>query len=282
MSSPAAAGGSRRQVIIERRRGRLVFDFAELWAYRELLLFLAWREVRVRYKQSALGIAWVLIQPLITMLLFTVVFGRLAHLPSDTLPYPLFVLSGLLPWQLFANSLTRVGGSLVQNANLLTKVYFPRLIIPLAAALAGLVDFAISLILLVVVLIYYGVRPGWQMVALPFFVLLSLLAAISVGLWMAALNVRYRDIQVGLPFLIQIWFFATPVAYAASLVGGGFSRLLYDLNPMASVVQGFRWTLTGGPAPGIQLLGSTALLLAVLIGGLIYFRGAEKTFADVV
>jgi len=257
-------------------------DFGELWAYRELLLFLAWREVRVRYKQSALGIAWVLIQPLITMVLFSVVFGRLAHLPSGALPYPLFVLSGLLPWQLFASSLTRAGGSLVQNANLLTKVYFPRLIIPLAAAIAGLVDFAISLILLVAVLIYYGVRPGWQMLALPLFVMLALLAAIAIGLWLSALNVRYRDIQVGLPFLIQIWFFATPVAYSASLVGGGLTRLLYDLNPMASVIQGFRWSLTGGPAPGIQLLGSTALLLAILIGGLIYFRRAEKTFADVV
>ncbi len=282
MSSRTEARGSRRLVIIEPSRGRLGLDFGELWGYRELLLFLAWREVRVRYKQSALGIAWVLIQPLITMVLFSVVFGRLAHLPSGALPYPLFVLSGLLPWQLFASSLTRAGGSLVQNANLLTKVYFPRLIIPLAAAIAGLVDFAISLILLVAVLIYYGVRPGWQMLALPLFVMLALLAAIAIGLWLSALNVRYRDIQVGLPFLIQIWFFATPVAYSASLVGGGLTRLLYDLNPMASVIQGFRWSLTGGPAPGIQLLGSTALLLAILIGGLIYFRRAEKTFADVV
>jgi len=282
MSSRSKGVDSRRLVILEPRRGRLAFDFGELWSYRELLLFLTWREIRVRYKQSALGIAWVLIQPLITMVLFTVVFGRLAHLPSDALPYPLFVLSGLLPWQLFATSLTRSSGSLVQNANLLTKVYFPRLIVPLAAAFAGLVDFAISLVLLVGVLIYYGVRPGWQILSLPFFALLALFGAISLGLWLSALNVRYRDIQVGLPFLIQIWFFATPVAYAASLVGGGISRLLYDLNPMASVVQGFRWSLTGGPAPGIQLLGSTALLLAVLIGGLIYFRGAEKTFADVV
>lgn len=282
MSARAAAGASRRVVVIQPSRGALALNFGELWEYRELLVFLAWREVRVRYKQSALGIAWVLIQPLATMVIFSVVFGRFAHLPSEGLPYPLFVLTGLLPWQLFGSSLTRTGGSLVANANLLTKVYFPRLIIPLAAALAGVVDFAISLILLVGALIYYGVRPGWQMLALPVFALLALLAAISVGLWLSALNVRYRDVQVALPFLVQIWLFASPVTYSVSLVPTGISRLIYDLNPMASVIQGFRWSLTGGPAPGIQLLGATALLLAILVGGLIYFRTAEKTFADVI
>jgi len=282
MSARAAAGASRRVVVIEPSRGALAFNFGELWEYRELLFFLAWREVRVRYKQSALGIAWVLIQPLATMVIFSVVFGRFAHLPSEGLPYPLFVLTGLLPWQLFGSSLTRTGGSLVANANLLTKVYFPRLIIPLAAALAGVVDFAISLVLLVAALIYYGVRPGWQMLTLPFFALLALLAAVSVGLWLSALNVRYRDVQVALPFLVQIWLFASPVTYSVSLVPGGISRLIYDLNPMASVIQGFRWSLTGGPAPGIQLLGATALLLAILVGGLIYFRTAQKTFADVI
>jgi lipopolysaccharide transport system permease protein len=282
VSARAAAGASRRVVIIEPSRGALAFNFTELWEYRELLIFLAWREVRVRYKQSALGIGWVLVQPLVAMIIFSVVFGRFARLPSEGLPYPLFVLSGLLPWQLFGSSLTRTGGSLVANANLLTKVYFPRLIIPLAAALAGVVDFAISLVLLVGVLVYYGVRPGWQVLTLPVFALLALLAAIAVGLWLSALNVRYRDVQVALPFLVQIWMFASPVTYSVSLVPGGISRLIYDLNPMASVIQGFRWSLTGGPAPGIQLLGATALLLAILIGGLIYFRTAEKTFADVI
>ncbi len=272
----------RKPVVIEPSRGPLAFNFGELWEYRELLLFLAWREVRVRYYQSALGIAWMILQPLLAMVIFSVVFGRLAHLPSEGLPYPLFVLAGLLPWQLFASSLTRSAGSLVANANLLTKVYFPRLIIPLAAALAGLVDFTISLLLLVAALIYYGVRPGWEILTLPFFALLALLAAISLGLWLSALNVRYRDVQVALPFLIQIWLFASPVTYSASLVPGGASRLLYELNPLASIVQGFRWSLAGGTPPGIQLLGATALLLAVLIGGLIYFRAAEKNFADVV
>jgi lipopolysaccharide transport system permease protein len=282
MSSRSAAAGSRPLVIIEPRRGPLAFNFAELWEYRELLVFLAWREVRVRYKQTALGVAWVLIQPLVSMLIFTVIFGRIAHLPSEGVPYPLFILAGLLPWQLFALSLARTGGSLVANANLLTKVYFPRLIIPLSAALAGVVDFAISLILLVGVLVYYGVKPGWQLVAIPVFALLSLLAAFSVGLWLAVLNVRYRDVQVALPFLVQIWFFASPVAYSATLVPSGIWRLIYGFNPMTGVIQGFRWSLTGGAPPGIQLLGSTALLLAILIGGLIYFRAAEKTFADVV
>jgi len=278
----SAATAPRRVVVIEPRRGALAFNFGELWEYRELLVFLAWREVRVRYKQSVLGIGWVLIQPLVAMIIFSVVFGRFAKLPSEGLPYPLFVLTGLMPWQLFASSLTRTAGSLVGNSNLLTKVYFPRLIIPLAAALAGVVDFVISLLLLVVVLIYYGVRPGWEIVTLPLFAFLALLAAISFGLWLSALNVRYRDVLIALPFLVQIWFFASPVSYSMSLVPGGFSRLLYGLNPMASVVQGFRWSLTGGPGPGIQLLGATALLLAVLISALIYFRIAEKTFADVV
>jgi lipopolysaccharide transport system permease protein len=269
-------------VIIEPRRGPLAFNFPELWAYRELLVFLAWREVRVRYKQSVLGIVWVLIQPLATMVFFSLVFGRLAHLPSEGVPYPLFILSGLLPWQLFASALTRTGNSLVTNSNLLTKVYFPRLIIPFASALASLVDFTISLTLLVGALIYYGVRPGWQMLAVPVFALLAVLAAISLGLWLSALNVRYRDVQVALPFLVQIGLFASPVTYSASLVPSGTSRLIYNLNPMASVIQGFRWSLIGGPAPGLQLLGATALILAILIGGLIYFRAAERTFADVV
>ncbi|HXN92752.1 MAG TPA: ABC transporter permease [Candidatus Sulfotelmatobacter sp.] len=282
MSLRAAAGAARRPVIIEPRRGPLAFNFGELWEYRELLIYLAWREVRVRYKQSVLGIAWMLLQPLAAMTIFSVVFGRFAHLPSEGMPYPLFVLAGLLPWQLFASSLTRSAGSLVGNANLLTKVYFPRLIIPLSAALAGLVDFTISLVLLVGALIYFGVRPGWQIVTLPFFALLALLAAISLGLWLSALNVRYRDVQVALPFIVQIWLFASPVTYSASLVPGGASRLIYELNPMASIIQGFRWSLAGGTPPGLQLLGSTALLLAILIGGLIYFRSAEKTFADVV
>jgi len=282
VSLRAAAGAARRPVIIEPRRGPLAFNFGELWEYRELLIYLAWREVRVRYKQSVLGIAWMLLQPLAAMTIFSVVFGRFAHLPSEGMPYPLFVLAGLLPWQLFASSLTRSAGSLVGNANLLTKVYFPRLIIPLSAALAGLVDFTISLVLLVGALIYFGVRPGWQIVTLPFFALLALLAAISLGLWLSALNVRYRDVQVALPFIVQIWLFASPVTYSASLVPGGASRLIYELNPMASIIQGFRWSLAGGTPPGLQLLGSTALLLAILIGGLIYFRSAEKTFADVV
>jgi lipopolysaccharide transport system permease protein len=282
MSSGVAADGRRRQIVIERRRGPLAFDFAEFWAYRELLVFLAWREIRVRYKQTALGIAWVLLQPLVSMLIFTIIFGRIAHLPSEGVPYPLFILAGLLPWQLFALALTRTGGSLVSNANLLTKVYFPRLVIPLSTTLAGVVDFAITLLLLVTVMIYYGVRPGWPLLAIPLFALLTLVAAFSVGLWLAALNVRFRDVQVALPFVVQVWFFASPFAYSASLVPGGILRILFNINPMASIIQGFRWCLTGGQAPGLQLLGSTAFLVVLMVGGLIYFRSAEKTFADVV
>jgi lipopolysaccharide transport system permease protein len=273
---------SRKRVVIEPSRGPLAFNPRELWEYRDLLFFLIWREVRVRYKQTALGIGWVLIQPLIAMIIFSVIFGQFAKLPSEGLPYPLFVLAGLLPWQLFAGSLTRTGGSLVRDAGLLTKIYFPRLLIPLSAALVGLVDFVLSLVLLGIMLVFYGVRPGWQILAMPVFALLAVLAAMAFGLWLSALNVRYRDIQVGLPFLVQIWFFVSPVAYSVTLVKGGISRLIYGLNPMASVIQGFRWSLVGGPAPGLELLGATSLILVVLIAGLIYFRAAEKTFADVV
>ena len=273
---------TRRPVVIEPSRGPLSIDFAELWRYRELLWFLAWREVRVRYKQSALGIAWMLIQPIAATLIFSVVFGRLAHLPSEGMPYPLFVLAGLLPWQLFASSLTRSTGSLVGNANLLTKVYFPRLIIPLSAALAGLVDFSIALLPLIAVMLYYGVHPGWQIITLPVFAALALLAAVALGLWLSALNVRYRDVQVALPFIVQIWLFASPVTYSATLVPGGTSQLIYELNPLASIIEGFRWSFAGGAAPGLPLLGAAALLLAILIGGLVYFRAAEKTFADEV
>lgn len=282
MSATATGTVARRTVVIEPRRGPLAIDFRELWEGRELLYFLAWREVRVRYKQTALGVVWILIQPLATMILFSLIFGRLARLPSEGIPYPLFVLCGLIPWQMFAMSLTRTAGSLVANANLLTKIYFPRLLIPLAAAAAGLVDFVFSLLLLVAVLVYYGVHPGWQLLAMPLFVLLALLTAIAFGLWLSALNVRYRDVHIALPFVIQIWFFASPIAYSATLVPGGFWRVAYSLNPMAGVIEGFRWSLTGGTPPGIQLLGSAALVLAILLGGLIYFRTAEKTFADEV
>jgi len=283
MNSVARAAASRQTVVIEPRRGALALNFRELWTARELLYFLAWREVRVRYKQTALGIVWILIQPLVTMLLFSLIFGRLAHLPSQDIPYPLFVLSGLIPWQMFAMSLTRTSGSLVASSNLLTKVYFPRLLIPLSAAVAGLVDFVFSLLLLALALVYYGVRPGWQLVLMPFFVLLALLTVVAIGLWLSALNVRYRDVHIALPFLVQVWFFASPVAYSATLVPHGFWSLVYSLNPMATVIAGFRWSLLGGSAPGIELVvGSTALVLAILVSGLIYFRTAEKSFADVV
>ena len=272
---------SRKRVVIQPSRP-LAFNPREVWEYRELLFFLVWREVRVRYKQTALGIGWVLIQPLIAMVIFSVIFGQFAKLPSEGLPYPLFVLTGLLPWQLFAGGLTRTAGRLVRDANLLTKIYFPRLLIPISAALAGLVDFVLSLVLLGIMLVYYGVRPGWQLLTIPTFALLAVLAAIAFGVWLAALNVRYRDVQVALPFLVQIWFFVSPVAYSATLVSSGISRLVYGLNPMASVIQGFRWSLVGGVGPGLQLLGATSLILAVLVGGLIYFRAAEKTFADVI
>jgi lipopolysaccharide transport system permease protein len=254
----------------------------ELWAYRELLYFLVWRDIKVRYKQTALGAAWAIIQPLLTMVVFTLFFGTLAQVPSDGIPYPLFSFAGLVPWTLFAYSLTESSGSLVSNQNLITKVYFPRLIIPLASVLSGLVDFAISFGVLLLLMLYYGVVPTVFVWTVPLFVLFAIVAALSVGIWLSALNVEFRDVRYTIPFLTQLWMFVTPLAYASSLVPARW-RIVYGLNPMAGVVEGFRWALLGRTAaPGPLLGASVSVVVLLLVGGIYYFRRMERTFADVV
>ncbi|MFQ5856396.1 MAG: ABC transporter permease [Anaerolineae bacterium] len=269
-------------LIIRPSKGWVPLRLADLWAYRELLYFLVWRDIKVRYKQTILGAAWAVIQPFFTMVVFSVFFGHFAKIPSDGLPYPIFAYCALLPWQLFAQALVEAGNSLVGNQQLITKVYFPRLVIALAAVLAGLVDFAIAFLVLVGMLVYYGIAPTAAVVTLPLFLLLLLATALAVGLWLSALNVQYRDVRYTIPFLTQFWLFATPVAYPASLLPEWW-RALFGLNPMAGVVEGFRWALLGtAHAPGPMLAVSVAVVLALLVGGLYYFRRMEKTFADVV
>jgi lipopolysaccharide transport system permease protein len=252
-----------------------------LWAYRELLYFLTLRDVKVRYKQTALGAAWAVIQPLFMMLVFSLFFGRLAKLPSDGIPYPVFTFCALLPWQLFAHALTESSNSLVANERLITKVYFPRLVVPLSAVLGGLVDFAVAFVILLVMMFYYGIVPTWAILTLPAFILLAIMTALGVGLWLSALNVKYRDVRYTINFLIQFWLFATPVAYSSSIVPERW-RALYGLNPMAGVVDGFRWALLGKQPPGAMLAVSFGVVVAILIGGLYYFRRMEQEFADVV
>jgi lipopolysaccharide transport system permease protein len=257
-------------------------DLRELWRYRELLYFLTLRDVRLRYKQTALGVAWVVLQPVLTVAVFTVFFGKLGKLPSDGVPYALFVLAALLPWQLFAYALTQSSNSLVAEQRLITKVYFPRLIVPVASVLSGLVDFAVAFALLLAGMAVFGVAPTWAVLAVPALVLFAVLTALAVGLWLSALNVQYRDVRYTIPFLTQFWLFASPVAYPASLVPPAW-RPVYGLNPMAGVVEGFRWALLGTAAPDWGLVAvSAAVVLLLLTGGVLYFRRMERTFADVV
>lgn len=253
----------------------------ELWDYRELLYFLTWRDVKVRYKQTALGAAWAIIQPLFMMLIFSLFFGRLAKMPSDGIPYPIFTFCALLPWQLFAHALTESSNSLVANERLITKVYFPRLVVPMAAVLGGLVDFGVAFVILLVMMAYYGIVPTSAIAILPAFVVLAIMTALAVGLWLSALNVKYRDVRYTINFLIQFWLFATPIAYPSSLVPERW-RPLYGLNPMVGVVEGFRWALLGAKPPGAMLWVSVSVVILLLVGGLFYFRRMEQEFADVV
>ncbi len=263
-------------------KGWLSMDLGELWRYRELIYFLTWRDIKVRYKQAVLGVGWAVLQPLLTVLIFTVIFGILLKTPSQGLPYPLFALSALLPWQLFATALQRSSVSLVGNANLITKIYFPRLAIPLSTVLAALVDFGVSFIVLLMVMIYYGAWPGWRILWILPIVLLTLVTALSVGLWLSALNVQYRDIQHMVPFIIQVWMYASPIVYPIETIPEGLWRSLYGLNPMVGVIQGFRWALLGGNPPDLTMVVSMGVVLILLITGVYYFRRMEKTFADVV
>jgi homopolymeric O-antigen transport system permease protein len=257
-------------------------ELSELWEYRELLYFLVWRDIKVRYKQTALGAAWAVMQPLFMMLVFSLFFGRLAKLPSDGIPYPVFTFCALIPWQLFANALTESSNSLIGNQNLITKVYFARLVIPIAAVLSGLVDFLIAFVLLLGMMLFYGILPGWSILALPAFILLAVLTALAVGLWLSALNVQFRDVRYTMNFLVQFWLFATPVAYPSSIVPEQW-RALYGINPMVGVVEGFRWALLGkSQPPGAMVFASIAVVLVLLLGGLYYFRRMEQEFADII
>jgi ABC-type polysaccharide/polyol phosphate export systems, permease component len=256
-------------------------DIKELWAYRELITAFTLRDVKLRYKQTGLGIAWAVLQPLLTMVIFTVFFGGLAKIPSDGVPYPLFVLAALLPWTLFAEGLTRSTTSMVTNSNIMTKVYFPRLIMPLSSIISPLVDFAVSFIILIAMMAYYGFMPTVNIVFLPVFLLLALATALGVGLWLSALNVKYRDFQYTVPFMIQIWMFASPVVYAASLVPESM-RVWYGLNPMAGVIEGFRWALLGTGAPSAMVLVSVGMVIVLLVSGMFYFRRMEQYYADIV
>lgn len=263
------------------RPGWVAINLSELWRYRELLVFYAIRDIKVRYKQTLLGAAWAILQPVLTMVVFSIFFGKLAGVPSDGVPYPVFAFCGLLPWQLFVYALTQSSNSLIQDAQVLTKVYFPRLIIPLASVIAGLVDFAIAFVVLVGIMFYYDIIPGWAMITLPLFAVLAVAAALAVGLWLSALNVKYRDVRYTIPFLAQFWLFVTPVAYSSSLVPPEW-QTVYRINPMVGVVDGFRWALLGKSPPGPMLIISVAATALLLIGGLFYFRRMEKSFADIV
>ena len=269
-------------IFIRPSSGWIGLKLHDIWEYRELLYFMIWRDLKVRYKQTALGAAWAVIQPFFSMVVFSLFFGKLAKMPSDGIPYPIFAYTGLVPWTFFSRGLTQSSNSLVDSANLIRKVYFPRLTIPIADVLSGLVDFAIAFLVLIGMMLYYGVVPSSRMVWLPAFLLLALVSALAVGLWLSVLNVEYRDVKYTVPFLTQFWMFATPIVYPSSLLTGKW-RVLFGLNPMVGVVEGFRWSLLGAKnSPGPMIAASSAAALALLIGGAFYFRRMEKTFADVV
>jgi lipopolysaccharide transport system permease protein len=268
--------------VIEPRRGWIALDLGEIWEYRELLFFLVWRDVKVRYKQTVLGAAWAVLQPFLTMIVFSLFFGRLAGVPSDDIPYPIFAFAALVPWTLFANGLTQSSNSMVSSANLIRKIYFPRLIIPTATVFSGLVDFAIAFLVLLAMMAFYGFAPTVNALWLPLLLLLALATSLGVGLWLSALNVQFRDVRYTLPFLTQFWLFATPIAYPSSLLDEPW-RTLYGINPMVGVVEGFRWALLGtDTAPGPMIAVSSVVAVLLLVSGALYFRRMERTFADVV
>ena len=276
-----AVSGDAPFLVIEPRRGFGALDLRELWHYRDLLYFLTWREISIRYKQTLLGFAWAIIQPLTAMVVFTVFLGKLAKVPSDGIPYPVFSYLGLLPWTYFANAVTRSGGSLVANANLLSKVYFPRVLIPLSGVLSAAVDFAIAFVVLLGLMLWYDITPAWSTLWLLPLTVLTALASFGVGTWLASLNVKYRDVQHAVPFLIQVWMYATPVVYPASIVPSRW-RTLFALNPLAGIVEAYRAATLGRPLDWSTLGVSAGATLALAIGGTVAFRRMERQFADIV
>lgn len=270
------------EIVIEPRSRWFVLGLREVWAYRELLYFLVWRDIKVRYKQTVMGVAWAVLQPVMTMVIFSFIFGSLANLPSDGIPYPIFTYTALLPWQLFSQSLSQSTSSLVTSKNLITKIYFPRLVIPVASPLSSLVDFFISLVVLVGLMIFYKIELTPRIIYLPFMIAFAVLASLSVSLWLSSLNVRYRDIQHTIPFIIQFWQYATPIAYSISIIPEEW-RMLYGLNPMVGVVEGFRWALLGKTVDlGFPFYLSILIVVILFIGGLISFKKMEDTFADII
>lgn len=281
LTSPSSFQGP--ETVYDPPRGWLDLRLKQLWQYRELLYFFVWRDLKVRYKQTMLGAAWAILQPVMTMVIFSIIFGKLVNIkPPSDIPYPVFTYVALLPWQLFSGALASASSSLVSNQSMITKVFFPRLLLPLASVLSGLVDFAIAFIVLLGLMIYYHLTPTWAVLYLPLFTLLALVTALAVGLWLSAFNVRYRDFKYIVPFLLQFWMYATPVAYPSELIPEKW-RLIFGLNPMTGVVEGFRWALLGQETGVSSLLIVAVVIVAIiLIGGLIYFQRMEQTFADIV
>jgi len=281
VSGPSASSET-PVTIIRPSRGWISLNLHELWEYRELLYFLTWRDIKVRYKQTVLGVAWAIIQPFFTMVVFSLFFGKLAKMPSDDIPYPVFSYAALVPWTFFANGLSQSSTSLVASANLIKKVYFPRLVVPISAVISGGVDFALAFAVLLGMMFFYSIVPTAAVIWLPLLLLLALVTSLGVGLWLTAMNVQFRDVRYAVPFLVQAWMFATPIAYPSSLLDEPW-RTLYGINPMAGVVEGFRWALLGTEtAPGPIIIVSTLVAVGLLVSGAYYFRRMEKTFADVV
>lgn len=272
----------RKKTIIKASDSLLKLNLTEVWEYRELLMMFVWRDITVRYKQSIVGIGWAVIQPVMTMVVFSIIFGHLANLPSDGIPYPIYTFCALLPWNYFARSLTDSSDSLVSSSHLITKVYFPRLILPLSKVLAGFVDFAIAFTILILLMVWYQILPSYGVFLLPLFILVAILSAFGIGLWLTALNVKYRDIKFVVPFVVQLWMYSSPVAYSISLIPANW-QWLYGLNPMVGVIEGFRWALLGKEAPNILMISvSTAIVLFIFWAGLFYFRAMEKNFPDII
>ena len=282
MEVPAGSATRKPSVVITPLKGLFQLDLVSIWSFRELLYFLVWRDVILRFKQTLIGGAWVILQPVITMVIFTLIFSNLARIPSDGVPYPVFAFCALLPWSFFSAALSRSSSSVVNNANLVTKIYFPRLLIPFAASLGPLVDLIFSFLVLLAMMVWFRIVPTWGLLALPLFLWLAIMTALAVGLWSSALNVRYRDVGNIIPFLIQVWMYASPVAYPVSLVPQQW-RMLYSLNPMVGVIEGFRWALLGkGSLDPVMLTVSLVVVSALFFGGIIYFKRTEQTFADVI